>query len=211
MTDLLTPDDIEAMFTRTDSSFLFARWGRPIAPIVFGVDDATVSVVKGALEAMSVLTQHPLAETDAELGSNLMFFFFRDWDELLEVPDLDRLVPDLDQLLTRLETGAANQYRFFRFDADGAIKAGFVFLRMDSALIALPADVLILGQVAQMMLLWGEGAFATTSPLAVAPGGATILRPEIAELIRAGYNGVLPNAAQDKAHALRLFARMQQA
>ena len=26
-----------------------------------------------------------------ELGSNLMFFFFREWEELLQVPDLERL------------------------------------------------------------------------------------------------------------------------
>ena len=207
----MTPEEIETYFTRNDGSFSFARWGRAIVPIAFGVEDETLGIVKGAVEAMATLTGHGTAETDPELGANLMFFFVREWDELRGVPDLDRLVPDLDQLLTRLETGAANQYRFFRFDADGAIKAGFVFLRMDAALAALPADVLILGQVAQMMLLWGEGAFATTSPLAVAPGGATILRPEIAELIRAGYNRVLPNAAQDNALALRLFARMQQA
>ena len=35
------------MFTRHDGGYLFARWGRPIVPVVFGVDDATLSVVKG--------------------------------------------------------------------------------------------------------------------------------------------------------------------
>ena len=99
----MTPDTIEALFTRSDGSFTCARWGRPIAPIVFGVDDATLQVVKGAIEAVVVLADHKMAETDPELGANLMFFFFRDWDELTEVPDLDRLIPDLAPLVAKFE------------------------------------------------------------------------------------------------------------
>ena len=38
--DTITPEDIAALFTRSDGSFFCARWGRPIAPIVFGVEDA---------------------------------------------------------------------------------------------------------------------------------------------------------------------------
>ena len=101
--------------------------GRPIVPIVFGVDDATLSVVKGAVEAVVGLAGIGMAETDPELGANLMFFFFRDWDELTEVPDLDRLVPDIGPLVERLKAADANQYRIFRFDEAGAIRACFVF------------------------------------------------------------------------------------
>ena len=68
----------------------------------------------------------------------LMVFFFRDWEELPLVPKLDHLVPDLAPLCARLSGAGANQYRLFRFDADGAIKAAFVFLRMDTALAAVP-------------------------------------------------------------------------
>ena len=135
----MTPDQIEAHFTRSDGGYLFARWGRPIAPIVFGVDDATLRVVKGAIEAVGQIADHQMAETDPELGANLMLFFFRDWDELLAVPDLDRLVPDLAPLVARLKAADANQYRIFRFDEAGAIKASFVFLRMDKQLSAVPA------------------------------------------------------------------------
>lgn len=127
----MEPHEAEAFFTRGDGSYLFSRWGRPIVPVVFGVDDATLSVVKGAVEAVVVLANHKMAETDPELGANLMFFFFRDWSELPEVPKLDRMVPELGALCDRLQATGANQYRFFRFDADGAIKAAFVFVRMD--------------------------------------------------------------------------------
>ena len=207
MADALTVGQVEALFTRADGSYAFARWGRPIAPVVFGVEEDTLKVVKGALEAVVALAGHKMAETDPELGANLMVFFFRDWDELPEVPNLDRLVPDLVPLVARLKAVDANQYRIFRFDADGGIKASFVFLRMDEALSAVSADVLALSQVVQTILLWSDMAFRDHSPLAVLEG-RTILRPEIAGLIRAAYDPVMPVVARDPSHALRLHARV---
>ncbi|MFK7743523.1 MAG: hypothetical protein AB8B47_00605 [Roseobacter sp.] len=199
--------EIESLFKRGDGQFAFARWGRPIAPIVFGVQDDTLAVVKGALEAVMALSGHQMAETDPELGSNLMVFFFREWDELPEVPGLDKLIPDLVPLVGRLKDVDANQYRIFRFDELGAIKACFVFLRMDNHLSAVPAETLALSQIVQSVLLWSDTAFKDRSPLAVA-GEKTILRPEIAGLIRAAYDPVLPSYADDTSHALRLMARL---
>ncbi len=204
----MTPEEIEALFTRESGEFLFARWGRPIVPVVFGVEDETLSTIKGAFEAVVALAGHQMAETDPELGVNCMVFFFRDWRELQDVPDLDRLVPDLGPMVERLVVADANQYRVFRFEPDGSIRAAFVFVRMDAQLSELPAETLALTQVVQSILLWSDEAFRTRSPLAVA-GETTILRPDIADLIRAAYDPVLPRVAQDKSHALRLFARME--
>jgi hypothetical protein len=208
--DEMTPQEIEKLFSRDSGEFAFARWGRPLSPVVFGVDDATLSVIKGALEAVCVLSGHMIAETDPELGSNLMMFFFKDWAELPEVPGLDRLVPDLGPLVEKLTAVDANQYRLFRFDETGAIKACFVFLRMDKHLSAVPAQTLALSQIVQSFLLWSDAAFKDRSPLAVADK-TTILRPDIAELLRAAYDPILPSAAQDPSHALRLFARLNTA
>jgi hypothetical protein len=202
-----TTDAIEALFTRADGSYLFARWGRPIVPVVFGLAEETLPVVKGAVEAVVTLAGHKMAETDPELGANLMLFAFRDWDELLAVPDLDRLVPELGPLVARLQAAGANQYRIFRFEPTGAIKAAFVFLRMDAALAALDAGTLALAQAVQVILLWSDRAFSETSPLARA-GGQVVLRPDIAAVIRAGYDPVLPSVARDPSHALRLSARI---
>ena len=208
MSETLSADEIEALFTRSDGTFLFARWGRPIVPIVFGVDDRTLGIVKGAIEAVVAMADHKMAETDPELGVNLMIFFFRDWEELREVPDMDRLVPDLGPLVDRLIRAGANQYRIFRFDEAGAIRASFVFLRMDEELSAVPAETLALSQIVQTVLLWSDRAFTERSPLAALPGGELVLRPEIGALIRAGYDPVLPAVAQDPSHALRLSARL---
>ncbi len=210
MADLISPEDVEALFTRADGTYLFARWGRPIVPVVFGTDDRTLEIVKGAVEAVVLMAGHAMAETDPELGVNLMFFFFRDWDELTEVPDLDRLLPDLGPLVERLKAADANQYRIFRFDEAGAIKASFVFLRMDEELSQVPADTLALAQVVQTIVLWSDTAFVGRSPLAQAPEGKVILRPDIGAVIRAGYDPVMPVVAQDASHALRLAARIQQ-
>lgn len=202
----MTADEAAAFFTGA-GGYRFARWGRPIVPVVFGVEDATLAIAKGALEAVTRLARHPMAETDPELGANLMLFFLRDWRELADVPDLDRLIPGLHDLLPRLEAGQARVYRSFRFEPDGAIRAAFVFIRMDAALAAMPAEDLLLAEAAQVILLWGDEAFAGRSPLAMA-GGQAVLRPDVAGLIRAAYDPVLPGATQDPAHALRLAARI---
>lgn len=201
-------DDIKSHFTRGNGSFVFARWGRPLSPIVFGVEDETLAVFKGALEAVCAVSGHKMAETDPELGSNLLIFFCRDWSELLGVPDLDKLVTGLKQMVAELRAAGANQYRVFRFDPDGSIKAAFVFLRMDDNLAQIPAQTLALSQVVQVMLLWSDQAFQERAPLAKTPDGQTILRPEIAGLLRACYDPVLPASSRDTSFALRLAARL---
>lgn len=204
----MSPEEVQAQFTDRNGVYRFARWGRPIVPVVFGVDDATLAVVKGAIEAMVTLAGHRMAETDPELGANLMVFFLRDWAELPQVPGLDGLVPDLAALCARLEAAGAGQYRLFSFEPDGAIKAAFVFVRIAGALAESPAEDLALNEAARVILLWSEAAFARGSALARAPGGHVVLRPEIGAVIRAAYDPVLPAATDQPSHALRLAARM---
>ena len=198
--------EIEALFTRGDGSYLCARWGRPIVPVVFGVEDDTIGLMKGAFEAVCLLAGHQMAETDPELGVNVMMFFCRDWDELTGVRDLDRLVPELGTLVGRLIKADANQYRIFRFDDRGAIRACFIFLRMDDQLAQVAPETLALSQAVQSIVLWSDVAFTDSSPLALVDGTA-VLRPDIASVIRAVYDPVMPAVAQDASHALRLAAR----
>ncbi|WP_128254618.1 hypothetical protein [Falsirhodobacter deserti] len=187
----MTPDQIAPLFTHSDG-FRCARWGRPIVPIVFGVQDDTLSLVKGALEAVVCAANHRMAEHDPELGANLMVFFFRDWEELKAVPNLDQLVPDPSTL-------SGDVARMFRFDSQGAIRLGLLFLRMGGTLADAPAEPLVLDQAARMMLTW-----AGDPPML--EGGA--LRPDIAAILRAAYDPVLPARAGDASHALRLAARL---
>jgi hypothetical protein len=71
----------------------------------------------------------------------------------------------------------------------------------------MPANDLALGQAAQIICLWSDTAFAAR-PILAGAGGAAVLRADIAAVIRAGYDPVLPHAASDTAHALRLWARL---
>jgi hypothetical protein len=203
MQDKMTEQDIARLFTRADGSYLFARWGRPIVPVVFGVADETLAVVKSAIEAVVVLAGHRMAEIDAELGANLMVFFIQDWAELTATPNLDQLIPDLVGVCDRLQAADANQYRAFRFDEVGAIKAAFVFLRMDAHLSALPAADIALSQAVQVICLWA----GRISPLA-ALDGVAVLRADIAAVIRAAYASHMPEVAHDPSHALRILARI---
>lgn len=203
----MTFDEILPLFSGPDGAYHFARWRRPIAPVVFGVSDETLGVVRGAITAVAGLAGHPLAETDPEQGANLMIFFFRDWAELMAVPDLGALVPGLPDLVGRLQAEGADQYRHFRFEADGAIRACFAFLRVDGSMAEMAAADLALMLAVQVILLWSDRAFRDRAPLGRV-GGVAVLRPECAMLIRAAYDSRLPDVARDGSHALRLAARV---
>lgn len=188
----MTADQIAAAFTRADGTFLCARWGRPVAPVIFGLADESLDIFRGAIRAGFAHARHPLAETDPDMGANLMLFFVRDWADLKDVPDLDRLT-DAPGLPDRLGRAGADQYRMFRFDADGGIRACLGFVRMGGAL----ADSHP-GQLAEALFMRCALTFARD----IAPS------PAVAALIRAAYDPVLPLAAIDPVHALRLGARM---
>ncbi len=188
----MTADQIAAAFTRADGTFLCARWGRPVAPVIFGLADESLGIFRGAIRAGFAHARHPLTDADPEMGANLMLFFVRDWPDLADVPDLDRLT-DAPGLPDRLARADADQYRMFRFDADGGIRACLGFLRMGGRLAdSHPAHL------AEALFMRCALTFARD----IAPS------PAVAALIRAAYDPVLPVAAMDPAHALRLAARM---
>lgn len=205
---MLTLQEIEKCFMRSSGDYVFARWGRPIVPVVFGTLDETLISMKTAVESVCSASGHTMQELDPDIGSNLMFFFFRDWRELRAVPDLDQMIPNLEILIERLQTANANQYRIFRFDETGAIKACFVFLRMDEALNKLSAESLTMAQVVKVMLLWSDMAFEDRSPLVVLENGATVIRPEVSAILKAAYDPTMPPKANDSSHALRIAARV---
>lgn len=201
-------DGAKARFTRSDGSYAFARWARPIVPVVFGLEPETLAVYKAALTAVAGLTGRGLVASDPEMGINLLVFALRNWTELHDVPEIDALVSGLVDRTAALEAAAANQYRLFRFEPGGSIRAAFLFLRFDAALAAMDAADLALEQAVRLMLLWSDSAFVGRSALALLDGGV-LVRPDIAAVIRAAYDPVLPDAAADVSHALRLAARME--
>ncbi|MDO5704683.1 MAG: hypothetical protein Q4G49_06350 [Paracoccus sp. (in: a-proteobacteria)] len=191
----MTPDQIVALFTRPDGSFLCARWGRPVAPVVFGLADDSLDIFRSAIRAVFADAGHPLVETDPEMGANLILFFVADWAELTGVPDLDRLT-GVDDLPARLAQQGADQYRIFRFDPDGSIRACLCFTRITGTLAQVHPAALAESLAVRATLTFAQEATPS---------------PELARLIRAAYTPVLPAAATDNSHALRLAARMDSA
>jgi len=188
----LTADQIQTLFTKSDGSFLCARWGRPVAPVIFGLADETLDIFRSVIRAGFNHARHPVVETDPEMGANLMVFFVRDWAELAEVPDLAELtgIPDLP---ARLAGQSADQYRLFRFDDSGAIRACMVFLNMSGTLADAHPAALAVRVMMQSALTFAADFTADE---------------EMAALIRAAYDPVLPVAVDQPVHALRLAARL---
>jgi len=206
----LTSAEVQSMFTN-NGRYIFARWSRPIAPVIFGTDDASLNVFKDAFQTVASLGDMRLAETDPELGANFLVFFCNDWSEIKQVPELHRLMENLDGLVAELDRSGANQYRSFAFDPEGAIKLCILLLKYDDDLAQLSAQALATSQMAQAMLLWSPDAFLAKSPIGIIEtNNMAIVRPEIAALIRAAYDKTMPDTAGDKSHALRLEARATQ-
>jgi hypothetical protein len=199
---------VEALFTRSDGGFRFARWGRHLAPVVFGTDDAGIAVFEGALGAVAGLAGLELRDTDPELGANFLVFLVREWRELPSVPNLPKLIPDIEKLVTTLAAAGANQYRIFGFDEDGAIRICITLIRYDDEMQSVSAQTVAVGQSVMGLLLWSDHAFTGESPIAAVEGGRAVVKPWHANLIRAAYDPALPPAASDPALAFRLAARM---
>lgn len=212
---VIVPDEaaVRAYFTRSDGSFRFARWGRPLAPAFFGFEEEGERIWREALRASVAIGGLELAKVDRELGVNFMVFSCGAWSELLEVPAMDRLIPDIARLLRVLEASGANQYRIFGFapgersDAPGPIRICITLLRRDEVFEMMSERAWALGQVVQGLLLWSDHAFTAESPVAEIEGvGRAVVTPRLQHLLRAAYAPELPSASDDPAHAAALAA-----
>lgn len=200
----MTPQDVETLLTGPEG-FRFARWTKPLAPVVFGTDDATLDIVKPAIIEAASLADLSVTEVDPELGANFMVFFLRDWSELAEATDLANLIPGLPDLTTRLQTANATRYRRLIPAADGTLSLAITFLRPE--LIDLPARDLTLDLTVRSLLLWSDRAFQTEQTLATIAPGQILIAPRLAALIRAAYDPMLPATSDDPSLAYRLAAR----
>lgn len=196
------------LFTSPNERYHFARWGRPIAPVVFGVGDENLPHLKDAIAMTVGISGGMLVDTDPELGANFMWFFCRDWDEMRVIPDLDKLIPNFVNLITELQEKNATRYRSFGFEKNGAIQLCVVLIRVDAATERMSLQTLGTSETFQSLLTFGENAFDAHSPIAtIKVNNLCIVKPEYAAVVRAAYDPALPAASNDPAHALRVSAR----
>ncbi len=203
-------DRIAALFTGEDGAFRFARWERPIAPVIYGTDDEGIQVFEEALRSVAAISGREVTELDPDIGANFLVFFVKDWAELGLVPHLEKLIPKIGELAASLIRQRANQYRAFAFDEAGAIRACITLLLYDDALQQASAQTLAVTQSFQGLLLWSVNAFDQESPVALASDtGRCVVKPWHADLVRAAYDPAIPVSCTDSAVALRLAARVQ--
>ena len=204
----MNADWVADQFTRRDGGFRFARWGRPVVPVIVGTNDEGCQIFEDGIRAVARIAALEVGELDPDLGANFLVFLVNDWAELTEAPNLVRLIPNLDDLIANLNAHGANQYRVFNFTEDGAIRLCITMLRYDDELQSVSAQTLAVGQAFQGMLLWSDKAFMQESPIAVTDDGLCVVKPVFADLLRAAYDPVLPHAAADASLALRIAARL---
>ena len=200
--------EISQLFLR-DGRYHFARWSKPLSPVIFGVDDDSLSGMRLAFSEVISLSSLELSDFDPELGANVLIFFCAKWSELISVPNLNKLIPDLSHLLESLDENDANQYRNFLFTRDGAINLVIVLLKYDSELASVSLQTLAVSQMLQSILLWSPNAFKHESPIAIIEKtNRCVVKPFYAALVKAAYDPTLPNFSQDESHAVRLAARV---
>jgi hypothetical protein len=211
-TDGTDAERVEALFTRSEGAFRFARWARPLAPVIAGTDEKGEATFTEALKAVAGLGGLDIVEEDPELGRNFIVVFTGRWAALNDIPALQQLVPDLEKLTSVLAGAGANQYRIYDFDDEGAIRLCITLLCFDEDLAKMPAQALAANQSVQAMLLWSDTAFMGESPVQPSPLGTRAeVTPFYRALIRAAYAEDMPASSEDPALAARLAARMQDA
>lgn len=182
-------------------AFHFARWGRPISPRIFGIDEDGAAAMMAGIADAARKAGVEIVEEDPEFEANFLVFMCEAWGDLKQTPSLDRLIPDLDKLVAILGAAGANQYRIFSFSPEGGIRLAVVLLRYDEDLARFSARALGLGQATQTLLLWSDAAFLDDGPLTMNRRGEARLKPWFADLLSAAYDEATPDYSTDPALA----------
>ena len=208
MIPTLSEDEIKDLFTQADGTYQFARWSRPIAPVVFGVNDEILKGLRAAIEATVGITGQKLVDVDPDLGTNFMWIFVREWDELMSLPDIDKLIPDIQGKLVEIKKSNGNSYRYLTFAPDGGIMFACVIIRPTGDYANQSVATIGSAETVLTLATFGPKAFAKESPLAIVPdNNVIIVKPKYAAAIRAAYDETMPVRSDDASHALRIKAR----
>lgn len=194
-------------------AFKFARWGGPISPVVIGLDEKGAKLFEEAIGAVADLAGAEIEDIDPEMGANFMIYVMSDWSHAERAPNLPNFLPDLPQLIARLNEANANRYRVFAFDDQGAIRAAITLLRYDEQMQAAPVDYIALTEAALGMLVFDEAGAAEDRPVAMAKfeddeDARAVLTPWHGMLLRAAYDPAIPAGSKDPSLAMRLAARI---
>jgi hypothetical protein len=205
----MTPDEIRTYFSTPNQGYFFARWNRPIVPVVFGDHCLEPDLLKAALGRLGELTGQPVDLAAPASSMNYGTLVVRDWRDLTDMPGVPRLMPNLAKLAAQLEAEGANQYRVFQRDWRGGIKRCFAAIRTGTGRFAdLTPESMALRQVTLSFLQWSIPGIVKVGLVGPGPDGRDDLKPQTAALLKAAYDPALPTSSKDPRHAEALAARM---
>ena len=194
-------------------AFKFARWGGPLAPMIVGLDDKGCRLFEEAIAAVAEVAGAKIDEIDPEMGANMQIYVMGDWGHALRIPNLPNFLPNLQDLVARLNEANANRYRVFAFDDAGAIRASITLLRYDEQMQEAPVDYIALTEAALAMLVYDEAGAAEDRPIVMAKfededAARAVMHPWHARLLQAAYDPAIPAGSSEPSLAMRLAARI---
>lgn len=210
---------IRQLFTRSAESvegapedpaqrFRFARWGRPLAPVVLGLDEESAEAARAAVVEAAEAAGVGAVDEDPDLEANFLICVCEKWSQLKSISGLDRLIPDLERLLTLLSAVGANQYRIFRVAPEEGISFAVTLVRFDESVAGLSAQAIGATQAAHGLLMWSDEAFAEDAPVAINRSGRGVIKTFHAKLLKAAYGEDAPSTSEDPNLADQLAAAM---
>ncbi len=177
----------------------FARWARPIAPRVYGVESQGADTLMTGFRRAAEAANAPYAVEDEKFGANVLVFVCSEWLELKATPKLEQLVPQLDHLIGHLRISDESTWRMVGFDETGAIDFAVVLIRVDDVIGGLSGETVALEQAVRIMLHWSDDAFASEKPLKVTESGRASLKPFTEAVLASAYDEGSPIASDDDA------------
>lgn len=205
----MTPDDIRTYFARAGGQYQFARWNRPIVPVVFGDHCLDPGLLREALVRLSGITGHPV---DLEAPPSAMTYgtlVVREWRDLAATPGAGKAMPGLAKLGAEAERQGGNQFRTFQRDWRGGIKRCVAVIRTAAGRFDdLTPESMALRQAALSFLHWSIPGVVKLRLVMPGPDGVDDLKPEVVALLRAAYDPAMPVSSRDPRHADQLAERM---
>ena len=199
--------EIQSMFT-VKNKFFFSRWSGNIVPMILGVNDFSLGLFKKKL--ISILSCLPIQidEFEIEKKANYVFIFFKKWDELYNLPNIEEIIPDHLSLLKSLSFKNPSQYRRFYFDKNGGINFCVFLIPIEKEIDESSYEELIIQILIKSILIWSE-EFQNFKNFYFfnSKKGEFCLSNDFLSFLKACYDPVLPDKTNDASHSLRIFAR----
>ena len=198
---------IQSMFGN-NGEYKFSRWSNNIVPIILGLND--FSLTKFKIKLFLLLKDIPLEIDDFEIkkGSNFVFIFFNNWDEIYKLHKIKEILPDYKNLFKKLNKNNFKQYKRFYFDDDGGITFCVFLIYIRDEMDETYFEKLMTEALLKSVLLWSESLNNFEDFIVFDEKEKKFnYSSDCLSLLKACYDPILPCKSNDFSHSLRVFSR----